>query len=208
MSSEPFGVREEKSYRELIIGSLQSICGVRFDKRDVSFTDECRSKEWGDVVACRVDATRKGKTLLKLYKAVENHIISYDWAPLFNGEFLWWFTLEQSFACDYWQGACADVLLVYKCKEAPEALNDVWYPDYIKSDEWRIVRNRILNTRGYKCERCNSRKNLQIHHLTYERLGKEEDNDLIILCQACHELVHSRAEVHTSIGTKMNNLYL
>ena len=27
---------------------------------------------------------------------------------------------------------------------------------------------------------------LDVHHLTYERLGREKDEDLRVLCRACH----------------------
>ena len=64
------------------------------------------------------------------------------------------------------------------------------YKKYILSSEFRKLRNKILNERGYNCERCSSSKNLQLHHLTYQRLGLELENDLIILCQKCHKEIH------------------
>ncbi len=41
----------------------------------------------------------------------------------------------------------------------------------------------------YTCARCGrikSAANLQVHHLTYERLGNELPSDLQVLCHACH----------------------
>lgn len=31
---------------------------------------------------------------------------------------------------------------------------------------------------------------LEVHHLTYERIGHEHPDDLIVLCPACHADVH------------------
>lgn len=31
---------------------------------------------------------------------------------------------------------------------------------------------------------------MQIHHLTYERLGAELDEDLIAICEKCHRAMH------------------
>lgn len=31
---------------------------------------------------------------------------------------------------------------------------------------------------------------LQVHHLNYDRLGKELDSDLMALCESCHRTVH------------------
>jgi hypothetical protein len=40
---------------------------------------------------------------------------------------------------------------------------------------------------GYRCERCEGKRDLEVHHRTYERLGREWDQDLEVLCCRCHE---------------------
>ena len=40
----------------------------------------------------------------------------------------------------------------------------------------------------------NRRANLQVHHLNYERVGNERDDDLILLCHRCHEGVHKQID--------------
>jgi len=67
---------------------------------------------------------------------------------------------------------------------------ELYYKKYIQSEIWRSFRNRIFKKRGFKCELCDSKKNLQLHHITYERIGKEDENDVIILCQECHKKAH------------------
>jgi 5-methylcytosine-specific restriction endonuclease McrA len=64
------------------------------------------------------------------------------------------------------------------------------HSSYIASKEWQYLRTRILQSRGGKCEVCGVKHRLQVHHLTYERLGNERDEDLKVLCWACHEREH------------------
>ena len=60
------------------------------------------------------------------------------------------------------------------------------YQEYLKSDHWREVRKEKLKEAGYKCERCGAKESLDIHHLTYARLGHERMSDLQALCRPCH----------------------
>ena len=64
------------------------------------------------------------------------------------------------------------------------------YSDYIESEEWKAVRRKRMSIDGYQCQMCGTAKNLEVHHLTYERLGHEDMDDLITLCHKCHEKVH------------------
>lgn len=66
------------------------------------------------------------------------------------------------------------------------------YEDYLKSDQWRQIRELLFKRRGRKCESCGSIENLEIHHLNYRHLGKERPEDLKILCQPCHAREDSR----------------
>jgi 5-methylcytosine-specific restriction endonuclease McrA len=68
------------------------------------------------------------------------------------------------------------------------------YWSYIQSDRWADKRNEIKKIRK-KCEKCGSRKNLQVHHVSYKRLGRERDSDLLLLCVFCHEEVHIEQEM-------------
>lgn len=69
--------------------------------------------------------------------------------------------------------------------------NTVNYYDYLKSPQWQTVRDAALKRANYQCEKCKSAKNLEVHHITYKRLGYELPEDLIVLCKDCHENVHS-----------------
>lgn len=60
------------------------------------------------------------------------------------------------------------------------------YKRYLKSDKWDTIRNAIIERDNYRCAICSSRDNLHVHHLTYENVGNEKDEELITLCKGCH----------------------
>ncbi|AXH68949.1 HNH endonuclease [Streptomyces phage SparkleGoddess] len=64
------------------------------------------------------------------------------------------------------------------------------YKRYIESDRWKLVCARYWAVYGKKCQACGSRKNLHVHHNTYERFGREVLRDLTGVCQPCHREIH------------------
>lgn len=61
------------------------------------------------------------------------------------------------------------------------------YLAYINSSAWRARRLRALDRADRRCQVCGERKWLQVHHVSYERLGHEADADLTVLCWWCHQ---------------------
>ncbi len=64
------------------------------------------------------------------------------------------------------------------------------YQTYIESPEWRERAKDATARAAYKCQVCSSMHKLNVHHNTYDRLGKELPTDLCVLCTRCHELFH------------------
>lgn len=64
------------------------------------------------------------------------------------------------------------------------------YQDYLRSSHWRALRLKVLERDGHRCKGCRRKDRLEVHHLTYERLGRELSEDLITLCQRCHATEH------------------
>ena len=67
------------------------------------------------------------------------------------------------------------------------------YHAYIHSPAWGRKRQRKFGQVGRRCEKCGRDSDLQVHHLTYVRLGRERMGDLQVLCRGCHEGVHEIA---------------
>lgn len=66
------------------------------------------------------------------------------------------------------------------------------YHRYLNSWHWRIMRQIKLWLSGHKCQLCASRHRLEVHHNTYERVGRESLNDLVVLCRQCHQKYHNK----------------
>jgi HNH endonuclease len=66
------------------------------------------------------------------------------------------------------------------------------YQSYMQSDAWRARSERTLLLAGGACQRCGRRRATAAHHLTYDRLGRELDADLIAVCRRCHRQLHGR----------------
>ena len=67
-----------------------------------------------------------------------------------------------------------------------------WYEEYLRSAEWRARADATKARSGGRCALCNSDKNVQAHHRTYERVGNEDPDDLTALCDGCHDDYHKR----------------
>lgn len=64
------------------------------------------------------------------------------------------------------------------------------YQDYLTTEHWSQTRQRKLIQASNTCEQCNRHDGLEVHHLTYERLGEERLEDLQVLCPICHRKAH------------------
>lgn len=85
--------------------------------------------------------------------------------------------------------ATALMVLVDRAEQTrPQVLN---YREYLRSPEWRAIRAEKLRQAGNQCALCPNTKRLEVHHRTYDRLGKERPDDLIVLCDRCHRRQHA-----------------
>ena len=66
------------------------------------------------------------------------------------------------------------------------------YLDYLKSDTWKARRLAALERADFRCQLCGECDRLEVHHLTYERLGNEDPNDLIVICKSHHWMEHNK----------------
>jgi thymidine kinase len=72
------------------------------------------------------------------------------------------------------------------------------YKTYLESRHWEEFSSKIRQKRG-KCEKCGmdnytslrkQKQRLNVHYKTYERIGKEKPEDVLLLCNACHMAEH------------------
>jgi hypothetical protein len=77
-----------------------------------------------------------------------------------------------------------------KCKTGEIAKT---YKEYLLTDHWGKIKRRFFKS-SYshgRCYFCQSRR-VQLHHKTYERLGKERLSDLVEVCRKHHLAVHNK----------------
>lgn len=86
-----------------------------------------------------------------------------------------------------------------------------WYTT--QSDEWKSIKQSVLERDNYTCRCCGRTKDdanahLSVHHREYTHLFHESDNnynDLITLCRVCHLWIH-KAPSNKSRFTLKNKL--
>lgn len=86
-----------------------------------------------------------------------------------------------------------EIASAMKVKSQPKTdLSDESYEEFLESDYWIQVRKRVLARDGFRCQSCDSKKTLHVHHLTYKNHGQEHEHleDLVTLCARCHEQAH------------------
>lgn len=68
--------------------------------------------------------------------------------------------------------------------------------DYLRSPQWRRTRAAALLRAGRRCAiDARHTEGIEVFHVTYDRLGAELPDDLVVLCPRCLEryLPHAHA---------------
>ncbi len=61
------------------------------------------------------------------------------------------------------------------------------YRQSISSEQWKILKRKVIEQRGNRCQRCGQEgASLALHHLHYRSLGTEQPEDVELLCRECH----------------------
>jgi len=90
---------------------------------------------------------------------------------------------------------CTFIILWYNQTMLKKLKDKIWrlrYKHYLKSDKWQHKRFLVLQRDGFKCRRCGSKNQLNVHHLTYANVFNEPLCDLITLCRKCHKQEHHK----------------
>jgi hypothetical protein len=66
------------------------------------------------------------------------------------------------------------------------------YSAYLQSSHWHDFKKWVKQK---QCFCCSARAvPLQVHHITYERIGDELPKDVVTVCDKCHEVIHELAD--------------
>ena len=80
------------------------------------------------------------------------------------------------------QEECGEYRVKYSRREYRE--------EYLKSDEWKILRNSIID-KSPTCEKCNRRSSRDVHHCNYRNIIDVRHSDLMAVCRECHEEIEA-----------------
>jgi 5-methylcytosine-specific restriction endonuclease McrA len=81
-----------------------------------------------------------------------------------------------------------------------------WYNQYLLSPQWMEKRRLVFDRCRGLCEGCRNSKAVQVHHLTYVRVGDEMLFDLVAVCLDCHEKIHPEIEERLEGHIRMMSL--
>ncbi|HEY6363176.1 MAG TPA: hypothetical protein VI585_00155 [Candidatus Binatia bacterium] len=68
------------------------------------------------------------------------------------------------------------------------------YKRYLASREWAQRKEAVRKRSGGFCERCLWGDYEATHHLTYANIGNEPLEDLLGVCNACHEYLSAKSD--------------
>ena len=71
--------------------------------------------------------------------------------------------------------------------------NSEKYQQYMKSKRWRDLKVAVKKRDNNKCFVCNSKKNLECHHLNYPKdINDTKMYSCIMLCEKHHRQIHRK----------------
>lgn len=72
---------------------------------------------------------------------------------------------------------------------------------YLNSEHWKAFRRFYFAKKKPKvCDFCKLKKKLDLHHVTYERIGREKIGDVVAICRSCHDEIHALFDVNRNKG--------
>lgn len=87
----------------------------------------------------------------------------------------------------------------------PKSFTKKSYQEYLKSDVWKNIRQRVISIHGNICESCGSNKDIQVHHTQYSKkvLTGESLKGLFVICKSCHTKIHLMGEKQINVKLKV-----
>lgn len=72
-----------------------------------------------------------------------------------------------------------------------EAMSNPDYSQYLQSDHWQWLKLTKVKQVGRACQSCRQTSNLHGHHVRYKALFDCTTEDILILCDNCHDCLHA-----------------
>lgn len=77
-----------------------------------------------------------------------------------------------------------------------ETVNSLTYEEFLTTPYWNTITDYKKEQANFKCKQCGSNKHTCTHHKTYAHHGYEHtleviNQDLVVLCDACHKKIHN-----------------
>lgn len=90
-----------------------------------------------------------------------------------------------------------------KLEQKRQQKSNKTYDQLLTRQEWYNFRNKVIYDRGYVCEFCKKKHNLQVHHKFYYKKPNKEKiepwlynmEEVLLLCDNCHKLVHKKNKI-------------
>ena len=83
-------------------------------------------------------------------------------------------------------------------------MNNERYKEYLQSDQWKYIKAKVISRDKGICQGCFIKAPLEVHHLTYKRIGEELGVDLISLCSVCHNIIHEKTNIESDWSKYIN----
>jgi len=82
----------------------------------------------------------------------------------------------------------------FVCEDTGE--KGINYSEYLVTDHWKLLRMKVFADRKGVCECCGIHmvRGFQVHHKSYENVGHENLNELMLCCSSCHKKQHPEKE--------------
>ncbi len=83
------------------------------------------------------------------------------------------------------------------------------YKEYLQSDHWKRTKERYYAVRKRECWVCGTDRQIDLHHKTYDNIGRERIPDLVPLCRLHHGQFHQEngiADLKRSTGRFVKHL--
>lgn len=68
----------------------------------------------------------------------------------------------------------------------------LWYRNvYLRSKHWMGLKAKVRIRDQHVCAGCGTNRNLHVHHIIYSKFYNENPDELLTLCERCHQLAHT-----------------